>query len=255
MSNTNGNNYPAWGIDFENRVFAMDTSYAVYPMSDPDFAELIAISDSGIIWVLSTSPDQPTGSVLYWGKGDGNWTPVGNVPGAVDLTGGAGTGAVYATEDGQIWSIDINGEGEKIDQINDLQDMDFGGGYLWAVFPLAPGGAPVLQFAYTGNIPVKWQPFNGAVAPDSISAGYTGDCYGVSDFTGVYYSTNGTSTGPVGSGANGSTLEITFKNNIYALSTNGNEQGNDVLIWVDTQGGVFEPTGVQAIQILATYYL
>lgn len=255
MSNTNGNIYPAWGIDFENRVFAMDSSNAVYPMSDPDFAELIAISDSGIIWVISTSPDPSSGSVLYWGKGDGNWNPVGNVPGAVDLTGGAGNGAVYATEDGQIWSIDITGEGEMIDKIADLQDMDYGGGYLWTVFPPTPGSPAVLQFADTSVIPVKWQIFNGPVMPQSISIGYTGDCYAVTDFTPVFYSKDGKSTGSVGSGANGSALEITFKNNIYLLSTNGNEQGNDVLIWVDTQGGVFESIGVQALQILATYYL
>ncbi len=255
MSNTNGNNYPAWGIDFENRVFAMDSSYAVYPMSDPDFAELIAISDQGIIWVLSTSPDPSSGSVLYWGKGDGNWTPVGNVPGAVDLTGGAGTGAVYVTEDCQIWTIDISGEGEMVDKIADLQDLDYGGGYLWAVFPPNTGGPAVLQLSDTSVIPAKWQVFKGPANPSSISVGYTGDCYGAAGFDPVYYSKDGQTTGSAGSGADGSTLEVTFKNNIYLLSTNGNEKGNDVLIWVDTQGGVFEPTGVQAIQILASYSL
>ena len=254
-TNVNGNIYPVWGINSDNQVFAVDANNAVHLLSDVNFAEVIAISESGIIWAISGVPDPDSGSVLYWSKGDGNWTAAGNVPGAVILTGGAGDGAVYGTEDGQIWTVTPDSYGEKIDDIQDLQELDYGGGNLWAVFPEKPGGPACLQFTNTSQIPAVWKPFAGSPNVSGISANYSGDCYAASDFNPMFYSQDGQSSNSAGSGANGATLALTFKNTFYLLSTSADENGNKVMTWVDEMGGVFQDAGFQAIQVLASYYL
>lgn len=253
MPNTNGNIYLAWGINSQNQVFAVDTKNVVYPMSEENFAEVIAISESGVIWVLSTDPDTG-GALLYWGIGDGNWNPATTASGAIFLTGFVENQAWYYTEDGALSTIDITGEGEVIGKIADVQQMDYGGGYLWLVFP-SSDGIPCLQFTPINGAPFAWKPFVGLPEPSSISVNYNGDCYGVDSFSPVYYSKDGSTTGNNSSGANGSALEISFKNTYYVLSTNGNKNGNDVLIWEDTAGGTFVSAGFQAIQVLGTYYL
>ncbi len=254
MPNTYGNIYPAWGINAQNQVFAVDTGNAVFPMSDENFAEVIAISESGVIWVLSTDPDTG-GALLYWGIGDGNWNPATTASGAIFLSGFVGNQAWYYTEDGSLSTIDITGEGEVIGQIADVQQMDYGGGYLWMVFP-SKDGIPCLQFNPVNGTPFNWKPFAGLPEPSSISVNYSGNCYGVNDsFSPVYYLNDGISTGSAGSGADGSALEISFKNTFYVLSTNGNENGNDVLIYEGDGPGTFVSAGFQAIQILGTYYL
>jgi hypothetical protein len=142
-----------------------------------------------------------------------------------------------------------------INTIDDLQELDFGGGYLWALFPGKPGGPPYLQYAQVDQTPLQWKAFSGYVNPSGISVNYNGDCYGATDFSPMFYSSDGTSSGSAGAGADGSTLAVTFKNTFYLLSTNANNNGNDVWVWQDTAGGTFVNAGFQAIQILATYYL
>ncbi|HOY06562.1 MAG TPA: hypothetical protein PLO67_14240 [Saprospiraceae bacterium] len=254
-TNLNGNIYPVWGINSENQVFAVDANNAVHVLSDANFAEVIAISESGIVWAISGVPDPSSGSVLYFSTGDGKWTALTNVPGAVILTGGNADGAVYATEDGQIWTVNTIGEGEQIANIQDLQELDYGGGNLWAVFPEKPGGPACLQFTSASQVPAVWKPFAGSPSVSGISANYSGDCYAASDYNPMYYSQDGQSSNSAGSGANGSTLALTFKNTFYLLSTSADENGNKVMIWVDEKGGVFQDAGFQAIQVLASYYL
>ena len=255
MSNTYGNAYPALGINSDNQVFGVDTNNQIHPLSKAGFAETIGISQDGIIWAISTTPDPGTGSYLYWSKADGNWNPTGNVDGDAFLTGtGAGMCLVY-TLDGTLWAYNVDGSRSVITNINDLQDMDYGGTTLWAVFPTTPGGVPCLQFWNVMQTPPNWVQFQGSPAPSGISCSYNGDCYGVVDFSPIYYSGDGKTSNSAGSGANGSTLEMSFKNNFYGLSTNADKNGNQVLIWVDEMGGVFQNAGFQAIQVLATYYL
>lgn len=253
MPNMNGNVYPAWGINYQNQVFALGLDNAVYPMSDVNFAQVIAISENGTLWAISTDAVSG-GAQICWSTGDGNWTPVSVDPGGVFITGGRADSALYYTEDQTLWVIQTNGEAEQIAQMPEVQNIDYGGGYIWIVAPIAPNTRACLQFTAADG-PFNWKPFAGIVEPSSISVNYQGYCYGVQDFSPVYYAPDGSSTGTGGAGATGSALEITFKNTYYLLSTNGNENGNDVMIWEDIAGGTFVNAGFQAIQILGTYYL
>lgn len=254
MANTNGNVYSALGINAQNQVFGVDPNDNIlFFLSDENFAQVIAISENGTIWAISTDPVSG-GAQIFWSIGDGNWTPVSNDPGAVLLTGGQLDGALYYTESQTLWTIQTNGEGEQIGQMPEVQNLDYGGGYLWMVAPIQPNTAACLQFTPTDGV-YNWKPFSGLPEPSSISVNYMGDCYGVDKFSPVYYSSDGTNTGSDGSGATGRAIEITFKNTYYVLSTNGNENGNEVLIWEDVNGGTFVSAGFQAIQVLGTYYL
>lgn len=255
MPNTNANVYPALGINAQNQVFGVDPNNNIHTLSPANFAQVIAISENGTIWAISTDPVSG-GAQISWSTGDGNWNPVTNDPGAVIITGSVADGALYYTESQALWAIDTaNNEGEQIGQMPEVQNLDYGGGYLWMVAPLTPGGDPCLQFTSTTNGVYNWKPFSGLPQPPNISANYYGDCYGVDSFSPVYYSKDGSTTGNNSTGANGTALEISFKNTYYVLSTNGNENGNDVLIWEDVNGGTFVNAGFQAIQVLGTYYL
>lgn len=255
MPNTNANVYPALGINSQNQVFGVDANNNIHTLSPVNFAQVIAISENGTIWAIST--DAITGGAqLSWSIGDGNWTAVTDVPGAVLLTGAGNDGALYYTEEQTLWSILTNGESEQVAQMPEVQDIDYGGGYIWMVAPIQPNTRACLQYTPTTGTTYNWKPFAGIVEPTSISVEYQGNCYGVQDFSPIYYSKDGSTTGSAGSGANGSALEITFKNSFYLLSTNGSENGgNDVMIWEDVAGGTFVSAGFQAIQVLSTYYL
>jgi len=255
MSNTNGIVYPALGINVQNQVFAVDANNKIHTLSDADFAEVIGISQNGIVWAISTKPDPPSGSYLYWSYGDGKWTPAANVPGAMFMTGGGPDVAVVCTEEGAIWYVNIDGSSVLVANIQDVQAIDFGGAYLWAVFPIIPGGQPCLQYSNLMEQPMSWTSFKGQPEPTNISVCYSGDCYGVVDFNPIYYSHDGSSTGSAGSGADGSTLAQSFKNTWYLLSTVADKDGNEVMIWVDEAGGTFVKAGFKAIQVLGTYYL
>lgn len=255
MSNTNGNVYPVLGINAQNQVFAIDSNNMVHSMSDVDFAEVIGISTNGIIWAIATTPDPKSGSYLYWSAGDGNWAPVGNYTGDVLLSGGGDDVAVISTEDGAVWYVNTDGSSALVTKIPDMQQMDFGGTNLWAVFPNIPGGRPCLQFTNVMETPMNWTPFAGLPEPMGISVNYSGDCYGVVDYNPIYYSQDGSTTGSAGSGADGMSLAQSFKNNWYLLSTVADKNGNKVMVWEDEAGGTFVDAGFQAIQVLATYYL
>lgn len=255
MTNLNGNVYLAWGINAQNQVFAVDTNNKTHTMSDANFAEMIGISENGIIWAVSTVPDPPSGSYLYWSAGDGKWTPAVNVPGVMFMTGGGPDVAVVCTEDGAVWYVNIDGSSVLVDKIQDVQALDFGGAYLWAVFPTKPGGPACLQFSNLMEQPMSWTTFNGSPEPENISVCYSGDCYGVVDFNPIYYSHDGSSTGSAGTGAAGITLAQSFKNTWYLLSTVADKNGNEVMIWEDVAGGTFSNAGFKAIQVLGTYYL
>lgn len=254
MPNTNANVYPALGINAQNQVFGVDPNNNIHLLSEENFAQVIAISENGTIWAITTDP-LTGGAQLAWSVGDGNWTIViSTAPGAVFLTGSVGGGALYYTEDQTLWGVSTNGESEQIAQMPEVQDIDYGGGYLWMVAPIGPDTQACLQFTPTTGLSYNWKPFAGIVEPNSIAVNYQGYCYGVQDFSPVYYAPDGSTTGSGGSGAEGSALEITFKNTYYLLSTNGNENGNDVLIWEDVNGGTFVNAGFQAVQVLGTYY-
>ena len=70
-----------------------------------------------------------------------------------------------------------------------------------------------------------------------------------------YYSHDGISMGSAGSGADGKTLIISFKSWNYSLTTDGNENGNQVMEWQDDQGGTYMATSFRAVKVLSTFYI
>ncbi|WP_373550361.1 hypothetical protein [Haliscomenobacter sp.] len=254
MPNTNANVYPALGINAQNQVFGVDANNNIHTLSNEGFAQVIAISENGTIWAISTDP-LSGGAQLSWSTGDGNWTAFSNVPGAVLLTGSRADSALYYTESQTLWTIQTSGQGEQIGQMPEVQDLDYGGGYLWMIAPIAPNGDACLQFTSMEGPMFNWKPFSGYSEPSSISVNYAGNCYGVDgSFSPMYYLNDGVSTGSAGDGATTSSLEVSFKNTFYVLSTNGNEKGNDVLVYKGDGPGSFVSAGFQAIQVLGTYY-
>lgn len=255
MPNTNANVYLALGINEQNQVFGVDPNNNIHLLSEENFAQVIAISGNGVIWAITTDP--LSGSTqLSWSLGDGKWTVAINDSEAVLVCGANFDGAIFYTQDGTIWAIQTNNNSANpMVKIPGVVALEYGNSYIWIVAPIAPDTPACLQFTYGGQTPYKWQPFAGNVEPSSISVNYEGDCYAVQDFSPVYYSRDGSTTSSAGVGANGSALEITFKNTYYLLSTNANKNGNEVMVWKDTAGGTFVSAGFQAIQVLGTYYL
>jgi hypothetical protein len=125
MPNTNANVYPALGINAQNQVFGVDQNNNIHTLSNEGFAQVIAISENGTIWAISTDPVSG-GAQISWSIGDGNWTPVSNDPGAVLLTGSGADGALYYTESQTLWTIQTNSEGEQIAQMPEVQNLDYG---------------------------------------------------------------------------------------------------------------------------------
>ena len=114
---------------------------------------------------------------------------------------------------------------------------------------------PKLYYSSAGVL--SWNAFAGDPQPNSISVGYQGNCYAVDEQGDpVYYSTDGSSSGSAGGGAQGKGLQISFKNWNYLLTNNYSPTtfGNLVYVWEDTQGGEFKATAVTAMKVLATYH-
>ncbi len=254
MSNSKGNQYPVWGINFNYEVFAVDTNGHANTMSDANFAMKVAISEDGTVWALSTTPDPDGGgSKLFWSNGDGNWTEINTAdPGGVSISGGEGDKCYYLTYDGEIRSMDTSGNSTAVYQGNYIVDFDYGAGMFWAIMPEQAGGIPCLQ--YTSASDISWKAFHGNPEPFSISADYQGNCIAIAGFDPVYYSKDGTSTGSAGAGVAGKALQISAKNWTFLVSTDANANGNLLYEWQDIAGGTFEALAARGMSVAASYY-
>lgn len=251
-----GNNYLAWVIGADNQVQALDPSTnTLVTKSDNGFAFDLGVSADGTIWVISTIPDPNGGAKIFWSPGDGTWNEMKKpTKQAAQICGTSGSNCMYVSETGDVVQMSTDGTSYNLLTGLAISDIDYGGGYYWAIMPLQPGGIPCLQFAKVTTPPLTWKPFAGNPIPTSLSVNYSGDCYAVADYNPMYYSNDGNSSSVDGSGANGSTLQITFKNTYYLLSTNANAQGNEIMQWMDVNGGTWQNTGLRAIKIVASWY-
>jgi predicted heme/steroid binding protein len=255
MSNSKGNNFPLWGVNNAYQVFAVDNSGAVKTMSKENFAFSVSVSADGTVWALSTTPDPDGGGAkIFWSNGDDQWNEINTPdPGALRIAGAEGDTCLYLTYDGEVRLLDTNSNNKVYYKNQSLIDFDYGEGMIWGIFPEKPGDIPTLHYSDYNNL--NWKEFAGNISPYSISVGYAGDCYGIQDLSPKYYSKDGQSTGSAGAGLDGKSLQISFKNWSYVLSTDANLDGNLVYEWVDTQGGVFQATAVRGISIAASYHV
>lgn len=255
MSNTKGNQYPLWGINNNFQVFAIDTTGKTHAMSNENFAMNISVSEDGTVWISSTTPDPDGGgSKLFWSNGDSNWNEINTPdPGGISVSGGQADNCFYLTFGGEIRIVDTNSNNKLYYSGNYIDDFDYGGGMVWAIMPTKEGGIPCLQYSDINNL--QWKAFAGNPQPSSISADYQGNCKAVANYSPVYYSNDGTSTGSAGSGLNGQAIFISAKSWTFALSTDANENGNLIYEWQDEEGGTFMTmTASRGISIAASYY-
>lgn len=259
MANSKGNNFPVWFIAGDQTVYARDAQGVNHPMSPAGFAKDLGISTDGTIWAVSNKPDPDGGGgALFWCNGDGNWNPIeSSAPGGIHISGDGGIGlpssGLYISSDFTLWNVFTDNSGGQLQIPGPLFAFDTGAGYAWAVVPDQESGIPYLNFMNVGGGDVQWTKFGPGLTPTGISVSYNGDCYGILDGNPTFFSKDGVTYNSAGAGADGIGLQMSFKNTIYLVTTNVLDQGNQVMIWVDEQGGVFQDAGFQAAVVLSTY--
>ena len=256
MANQKGNKYPNWAITNEFQVLAYDSQAKPHTMSDADFASDMGISEDGTVWVLSNKPDatEGEGSLIYYGDGTNNWIQASAVDGAYAIAGGPGGSCYYLNSDSQIVQLNTDGTGSTVYSDKPVIEMDYGGGYIWALIMDEKNATVGLYFANAGSS-LSFTDFNFSGNPTNISVDYSGRCVAAVDFDPYYFSTDGSSYGSAGSGADGKTVTITSKNWTYLVSTDiNNSYQNIIMVWEDTQGGKFTNTAMYGMRVYGTYY-
>ena len=256
MANQNANVYQVIIIDGNNKVQGQNPNGVFENLSEPGFAMDIGISTNGVLWAVSLVPNENSGgNVVYWSLGDGKWNMIQNGAPAIAITGIDNSSCYFLGDDGYVYMMGTDGPYTCITASNEVQEIDFGGDTAWAVFPATPGGIPLLQYSTSmQQIPIPFAVFQGPVSPSAITVSYTGDCNGIIDGNPWFFGKDG-STGSAGAGANGISIDISFKNNFYLLTNDRENSENEVMIWVDEAGGTFQDAGFSAIKVLSTYYL
>lgn len=252
-----GNDYVAWLIDADNQLLGILPGGDPIVKSSADFAFDIGISEDGTIWVISTQADPVNGGAfIFWGTGDGNWNLIQKpTKEAMKICGTTAGACIYLAEDGDVIQMNTNGTSSTLIPGSAITDLDYGGGYYWAILPDQAGGIPSLHYAKVTPAPINWQPFKGSPDPTSVSVDYSGNCNAVASYTAMWYSNDGSSSNVLGTGANGVVLQVSVKNWAYALSTKASAKGNEVLIWQDEMGGMWTGSNMYGIKVLSTYYL
>lgn len=256
MSNQKGNQYPLWGINNAFQVFALNTDGSTKTMSKEDFAMNIAVSEDGTVWVLSTEPDPDGGGAkIYWSNGDDTWNEIDTPEeGGLSVSSGPGSSCYYLDANNAIRQLQTDGTATTIYNSNIVLEMDYGGGYVWALLIDNSNGKVGLYYAKSGST-LNFVKFEGDYQPHGISVDYAGNCNAADNFDPVYFSNDGKSTGSSGSGANGKTLFVSSKNWTYLLSTDyTSDYQNVIMEWQDTSGGTFVATSAGGIRIAATFY-
>ena len=249
-----GNNYQLWVIANDGSVCAVVNTNQLSPISDPDFAVGLAITQNGTIWALSTQPDPQGGSGLMWTQDGSTWTAVNNsAPGGVQVAAYINDACIYLTEAGDIYFQDTLGNNRQLTAGLNISDIDTGAGIFWAVFPATPGEIPVLQYGTLANNQISWKTFNTKMTPGGLSVSYAGDCYGIYEDTPYGYYQYQQQTAIFGSGLSGKAMQVTFKNWAYALTNEPTTEGNPVYVWVDEQGGIWQPVGLN-VQFVASSF-
>ncbi|MEO0778220.1 MAG: hypothetical protein AAFW73_12565 [Bacteroidota bacterium] len=255
MANTKGNVYPFWGIANDFSVFAVDTDGILHPKSPPGFAFNIGIAEDGTVWALSNLADPDGGGAeIFWTDGSDQWNEItSSAPGGIRLTGGKDANCLYICADRVLRTMGTDGVAQVMYYDKPIHDVDYGGGKLWAILPAVVGETLTLHRAEYAAEP-HFDRFSTSIHhPKGLSVNHAGDCYGIDERTAHYYAWDGR-TGTAGAGAHGKTINISFKNHNYILTTHANVSGNEVYEWRAIDGGRYVDAGFRAQKILATYH-
>lgn len=249
-----GNNFPLWIIDEKGRVNYVNNQGQATVVSGEGFASSISISDNGVIWALTTTPDPDGGGAeLAWLDEKQNWNKIRtSEPGAFSLSGGPPNQCVYGTSEGVLYRMDTDGNGEVIYKDHPILAMDYGGNRIWGVLSDQTGEIPQLHYADFSDS-LDWNEFEGVHSPTSLSATSNGECAGIQDFD-PYIFQLPDSISLFGSGMENEALQISFKNNAFLLAAKPTPTGNSVYEFQDEKGGVWMKTNVTANFILSTWY-
>ncbi len=255
MSNSKGNQYPLWYISNEFGVYAVDKSGSAHSKSKTNFAMDIGVSEDGTVWVLSNEPDPDGGGAkIYWSNGDGSWNEINTSdPGGIKISGAANSRCIYLTSEGDIYTLNTDGTTTKDYSNSGFMMITYGGNYIWAVVPEKEGGIPVLRYTSVTDPTKTWTTFGNGVHPTSISSNYQGTCFAVLNFNPVYYTVDGQS-GSAGAGADGTTMQISFRNWNFILTTDATSDGNQIMEWQDTNGGTYMAITPRGSRVESSYY-
>lgn len=250
-----GNDYKLWIINPQNQVCYVNLRGQTITVSEAGFASDIAISEDGVIWAMTTTPDPDGGGAeIAWLDKDQVWQTIrSKAPGAFDITGGREDQCIYRTSSGVLYRMDTQGNSKIIYDSNPIFSIDFGGSMVWGVFPDQPGKIPQLHYAdYSESL--QWNEYMGIQSPSSLSVNYKGDCVGIQNFDPFVYQLPGNSR-IFGSGVHEKVAQISFKHSPYLLVAEPSIEGNPIYRWDDDEDGIWVNTGLKGNRILSTYYI
>ncbi len=257
MSNSKGNQYPLWYININFQVMALDHSGKAYEKSNPGFATDIGVSEDGTVWVISTVPDPDGGGArIFWSNGDGNWNEISTAdPGGIQITGASGSNCMFITSDDKVYTLTTAGKASLNFQDLEILQLSYGGNYLWALLPESPGGIPVLRYLKVTDPGLTWHTFTGNILAQRISTNTSGNCAAVVDNNPMYFLNDGKSSGSMGIGTDDQTLQITYRNWCFILTTDSTENGNLIMEFQSAGNGSFAPLAVRGNKVESSYYL
>lgn len=258
MANQKGNRYPIWTIEVDGTLVAYDAYAKKIVMSEAGFATDIGISVDGTVWVVSSETDPDGGGLkIYFSDGTKNWTEAdGKGPGAIKVAGTINSDCVIITADFELFSLNKKKEYTKLD--DDIFDINFGGGYYWALKPLKSGEIPVLQFSKSIS-PTKWNVFEGNLSPTSISVDASGNCWALLDGVPYHFKVDGKTKKAVIPGASINAIQISVKDYTNAIlsATDVTDKGNLFLQYNSspTTSPAYLPAAeIRATSMVTTYY-
>ncbi len=249
-------NFIAAIINQENQVAGVKKDLTMYPFPSKFGIYDISLSEDDVTFAVSDIPDPDGGgALLYYLTEDNDWAKLDNGnPGARKVCGTGIRSCLYISEDDNIYSMNTQAQGQLVYDGLPILELAYGGGMLWGVLPDKTGGMPQLHWSkYSAGSPINWNLFPGNYQPTSLAANEQGDAYGIESGLPYGYIAAKGQRFQFGAMPQPNGMEITFKNWSYVLTSNSSPQGNEVLKWVDEQGGVWQDAGFKATKVCAVY--
>ena len=258
MANYKANKFPLLTIAMDGSVVGYDAMAKAHILSEKDFASDISVGPDGTLWVVSTTPDPDEGgNKIYWSDGDSKWNEISDTaPGGFRISGCENGSCVYITNKYELYSINEAKQSQKL--ADNIYEVDYGGGYYWAMIPKQVGAAPVLLFASADHLPLQWTIFKGDVVANSPSA-TDGVCLGLVNEIPTIFDLKTQTQKPVYNGIKQTALQISSKTTTNAiLSFEASAEGNEVLVLSASPGVpmAYRPVAdIKAIKVTTSYFI
>lgn len=250
----NGNDYKLWIINVQNQVCYIDNQNRSIAVSEEGFASEIAVSEDGVIWALTSTPDPDgSGAQIAWLDKNQEWQRIQSEdPGAYKISGGKEDQCIYRTSSGVLYQMDTRGVGKILYDTTPVLNMDFGGNMVWGLLSDKPGEIPQLHYAYYSDS-LQWNKYSGIQNPTSITVDYRGECMGIQGYMPFVYQLPG-GIQRLDARICPPALQVSFKSNLYLLSAHPTRHGNAIYEWNESGDGFWMDTGLKGKRILSTYY-